>query len=138
MIRIIAWFKPYSKYFMVAWLIIIFTISSIPSLKPLFSEKSRSFIKPDHVIHFCEYGLLTFLAYLMYTDNHFRITLKKYLVITAGLILFALVDEFHQKFVPGRSFNMKDIYSNIAGIIAGFIFCVTTFRIMQRKQEEKV
>ena len=138
MIRLITWFRPYSGYLLAAWIVLIITLSSIPSLKPLRIETPKSFIRLDYLIHFCEYGSLAFLAYLSFAERNFRMNLKKYVIITTGLILFSLLDEFHQKLIPGRTFNMKDIYSNFAGIIAGLVFCVTIFRNLGRKQEEKV
>ena len=135
MIKLITWFRPYSGYLLTAWIIIILTLSSIPSLKPLRIETPKSSIRLDYLIHFCEYGSLAFLAYLSFAGSNFRINLKKFLLITAGLILFSLLDEFHQKLIPGRTFNVKDIYSNIAGIVAGLVFCVVVFRILERKQD---
>lgn len=104
------------------------TVSSIPKLPTLKIETEKGIIRLDYLIHFCEYGSLAFFVFLTYAGNRFRLSLKKYLTITSGLILFALADEFHQKLIPGRAFNMKDIYSNIAGIIAGLGFCVVVFR----------
>jgi VanZ family protein len=43
-------------------------------------------------------------------------------------MLFAILDEYHQKLIPGRSFNVMDILSNIIGIVAASIFCVLIFR----------
>jgi VanZ family protein len=42
--------------------------------------------------------------------------------------LLMLTDEFHQKLIPGRSFNVRDIYSNLTGIVSAVIFCVLLFR----------
>lgn len=137
MLRLITAFRPYSRYFFIAWMIIIITVSSIPRLPTLKIETERGIIRLDYLIHFCEYGSLAFLALLTYADSHFRISLKKYLTITAGLILFSLFDEFHQKLIPGRAFNVKDIYSNITGIIAALIFCVVVFRNLEKNQEKK-
>lgn len=128
MFRLITAFRPYSKYFFIAWMIIILTVSSIPKLPIMQIETEKGVIRLDYLIHFCEYGSLAFFAFLTYTDSRFSPSLKRYLTITAGLILFSMVDEFHQKLIPGRAFNMKDIYSNIAGIIAALVFCVVVFR----------
>lgn len=136
MLRLITAFRPYSKYFFIAWMIIIMTVSSIPKLPVMKIETEKGIIRLDYLIHFCEYGSLAFFAFLTYAGRNFRISLKRYLTISAGLILFSLADEFHQKLIPGRAFNLKDIYSNIAGIIAGLVFCVVVFRILERKQEE--
>lgn len=128
----ISWFKPNSKYFLMAWIVIILTLSSIPSLPTLKIVTRGSVIRLDYLMHFCVYGFLAFLAYLTYADAHFNLNFRKYIFITAGLVLFALADEFHQKLIPGRSFNVKDIFSNIAGIIAALGFCVLVFRMIRQ------
>jgi VanZ family protein len=137
MLRLITAFRPYSKYFFIAWMVIILTVSSIPKLPVMKIETGKGVIRLDYLIHFCEYGSLAFFAFLTFAGSLFRMSLKRYIAITAGLILFSLVDEFHQKLIPGRAFNPKDIYSNITGIIAALIFCVVIFRILERKQVQK-
>jgi VanZ family protein len=133
MLRLITGIKPSSKYIFIAWMIIILTVSSIPKLPAMKIETERGIIRLDYFIHICEYGSLAFLAFLSFADNNFRLNLKKYAFLTAGLILFSLLDEFHQKLIPGRTFNVKDIYSNLTGIMSGLIFCVVVFRYLQRR-----
>ena len=136
MLRLITAFRPYSKYFFIAWMLIIITVSSIPKLPVMKIETEKGIIRLDYLIHFCVYGSLAFLAFMTYAGRSFRLSLKKYLIITIGLILFALADEFHQKLIPGRAFNLKDIYSNIAGNIAGLVFCVVVFRRIREFHRE--
>jgi VanZ family protein len=128
MYRLINLIKPYSKYLLIAWIIFIITFSSIPSLPVLKIETKDSTIRLDYLIHFCVYGILAFLAYLTSSDNHFSLNLRKYIIVTTMVILFAVLDEFHQKLIPGRSFNLKDILSNITGIITALVFWLTVFR----------
>jgi VanZ family protein len=68
-------------------------------------------------MHFIEYGFLAFITFLAFAGNNFRIPVRKAILITGSLVLFAVADEFHQKLIPGRSFNVNDIFSNISGII---------------------
>jgi len=135
MLRLIKGIKPYSKYLFIAWMVIILTVSSIPKLPVMKIETERGTIRLDYIIHICEYGSLAFLAFLSFADNNFRLNLKKYALLTAGIVLFSLLDEFHQKLIPGRSFNVKDIYSNLTGIMAALVFCVVVFRILRKTQE---
>jgi VanZ family protein len=128
MIRLIIRGKPYAWYFLAGWLLAIITISSIPSLPTVKIHTEKSDIRLDYLIHFCEYGVLAFLAFLAFAGNDFRLRFKKSSVISLCLIAFAIVDEFHQKLIPGRAFNVKDIYSNIIGIVAAIIFCTIVFR----------
>jgi len=131
MIRIIIWFKPYSRYFLVMLTLAIIIVSSIPNIPTLKIHTAKSEIRLDYVMHFCEYGLLTFLAFLSFAGKEFRIDQRKAVLILISLILFAILDEYHQKFIPGRAFNTKDILSNITGILAVIIFTFVVFRFVR-------
>ncbi len=128
MLRLITWFKPYSIYLLVVWSLLILSFSSIPSLPALKIHTAGSEIRLDYIIHFCEYGILSVLTFLSFAGREYRISVRKYLLITLILILFAVLDELHQKFVPGRSFNVIDLLSNISGIFAALLFCMLVFR----------
>jgi len=134
MIKLILWCKPFAKYLFAAWIVVILTVSSIPSLPTLKIHTEKSEIRLDYLIHFCEYGLLAGMAFLTFVSNEYKLSNKKFLLITVGLILFAILDEYHQKLIPGRSFNLKDIYSNIAGVLAALIFCFIVFRMIVYKK----
>ena len=79
-------------------------------------------------MHFCEYGLLAFIAFLSFAGNEFNLKYKKLVLITLTLIVFAILDEFHQKLIPGRSYNIRDIMSNVTGILAAALFSIVIFR----------
>jgi VanZ family protein len=128
MLRLIIWCKPFAKYLLAGWLVTIIIVSSIPSIPTLKIHTARSEIRLDYMMHFCEYGLLAFLAFLYFAGSRFRLNYKKFILVTLGIILFAVIDEFHQKLIPGRTFNVKDILSNITGILAAVIFCILIFR----------
>ena len=114
----------------------IIVFSSIPSLPTLRVHTARSEIRLDYLIHFLEYGLLTFMAFLHFVNSEFRLNYKKIILITISIILFAVIDELHQKLIPGRSFNVKDIISDIAGILAAVVFCVLVFRKITERIEK--
>jgi polysaccharide biosynthesis protein VpsQ len=135
MIQLIKWLKPHAGLLFIILIIAVITVSSIPSVPILKIKTAHSSIRLDYLIHFCEYGALTFLALLWRVEDNFRIIIRKFLVITALLMLFAIADEFHQKFIPGRAFNVKDIASNLFGVIGGFVFCISVFRIIVRKTQ---
>ena len=126
-IQLIVWSKPKAKYFLAAWIIIIISVSSIPSIPTLKIHTAKAEIRLDYLIHICEYGLLALMAYLSFTGNDFKMNFKKSIIITISLILFALLDEFHQKLIPGRAYNVNDIISNILGIFAALVFCIVVF-----------
>jgi VanZ family protein len=128
MTRILIWCKPFSKYLLVAWVLIIISISSVPSLPTLKIHTSGSDIRLDYLIHVIEYGFLAVMAFLTFADTQFRLEYRKFFLIAICLILFALADEYHQKFIPGRTFNTKDIWSNIGGISGALVFCMVIFK----------
>lgn len=128
MFRLIIFLRPFARYILIVWILTIIVVSSIPSIPTLKIHVAKSEFRLDYLIHFCEYGVLTLMAYLSFAGNEFRINYRKYVLIAVSLILFAILDEFHQKFIPGRSFNVKDILSNISGILAALVFCAVVFR----------
>ncbi|HUX58886.1 MAG TPA: VanZ family protein [Bacteroidales bacterium] len=133
MIRLIIWSKPHARYIFAAWILTILGVSSIPSVPTLQIQIAHTDIRLDYLIHFCEYGILALMAFLSFTNNEFKISSRKLFIITISLISFAVLDEVHQKLIPGRAFNMKDIMSNISGIVGALVFSIVVFRkIMQR------
>lgn len=37
------------------------------------------------------------------------------------MITYSFIDEFHQKFVPGRSFEIYDLLADFGGILIGVV-----------------
>jgi VanZ family protein len=130
--KLIILMKPASNYLFAGWLLIIIIVSSIPSIPTLKIHTARAEIRLDYLMHFCEYGLLAFLAFLSFTDIDFKMIYRKFFIITICLLAFALLDEFHQKLIPGRSFNPKDIMSNVTGILVAMVFCFVIFKKINR------
>ncbi len=128
MIRLIIWCKPYAKYILAFWFLTIISVSSIPRIPTLKIHTAHSEIRLDYIIHFCEYGFLAFMSFLTFAGKDFKLKYRRYILITLGLILFAVLDEYHQILIPGRAFNMKDILYNIAGILSAAAFCVVMFK----------
>lgn len=133
MLKLIIFLRPFARYLLIAWVLTIITLSSIPNIPTLKIHTARAEFRLDYLMHFCEYGVLTFITFLSFARNEFRINYKKYILVTLSLIMFAVLDEFHQKLIPGRSYNIWDILSNISGILAAVIFCVFVFRKIARK-----
>jgi VanZ family protein len=127
-----------ARYLMIAWVLIIITLSSIPNIPTIKIHTPSREIRLDYLIHFTEYGFLAFVTFLAFAGNGFRIPVRKGILLTVSLILFALADEFHQKLIPGRSFNVNDIYSNISGIILTTVFMVVVLRVIARGTFSKV
>jgi VanZ family protein len=133
MFKLIIILRPLARYLLIAWVLTIIILSSIPNIPTLKVHTARAEIRLDYLIHFCEYGVLTFIAFLSYAGSEFKISYKRYILITMSLILFAVLVELHQKLIPGRSYNIKDIMSNVAGIVAATVFTVILLGIIKNK-----
>jgi VanZ family protein len=120
--------RPLAKYIFVLWMLLILTVSSLPSLPTPKIDTGKIEIRLDYLFHFLEYGALAFFAFLTNSRDDFYVRFRTYLIITICLVIFSVLDEYHQKLIPGRSFNPKDIMSNISGVLAGLVFCIIVFR----------
>jgi VanZ family protein len=87
----------------------------------------------DYIMHFCEYGFLTFLTFLWFAGSEFKFNTRKIILITLSLMLFAFLDELHQKLIPGRTYNIRDILSNESGIIVGTVFVHIVFGVVKNR-----
>jgi len=76
------------------------------------------------VLHFCGYTWLALPAFL--TSN------CRSLVITAALamILLGVALEFGQKLVPGRAFEIRDMFINGFGVLTGIAIGTLSRRIL--------
>ena len=137
MIRLIIWCKPFSKYFLVILALAIIVVSSIPNVPTLKIHTTRAEIRLDYLMHFCEYGVLAFMAHLAFSESEFNIRYRKFIFITLCLIMFAILDEYHQKLIPGRTYNLTDIFSNVTGILVSTILILLVFGSV-RKRIKKV
>ncbi len=78
--------------------------------------------------HFSEYAVLGFLV----LNCIYAFTDKKRFFLSVGLSeLYALSDEIHQLFVPGRAFQITDLLVDLCGIILG---CAVIFIIIKAQR----
>jgi VanZ family protein len=110
------------------WLATIIIVSSLPNIPTLRIHAFRGELRLDYLIHICEYGLLATLMYLSVAGPSFRISSGKFITVTFSLVIFAIADEFHQKFIPGRFFSYVDLASNLTGIALAGIISFILFR----------
>ena len=128
MIRLINILKPFAGYILIVYAITVITVSSLPSIPSLKIHTDKADIRLDYIIHFIEYGILAFLVFLYFTGKDYQMSARKYIMVTAGLIIFAILDEYHQKLIPGRSFNISDMLSNVSGILGALVFSLIVFK----------
>ena len=138
MFKLIVYLRPAARYLLIIWLLTIITVSSLPNIPTLKIHTAKAEFRLDYIMHFCEYGFLTFLTMLSFAGSEFNIKFLKAMLIALGLILFAVMDEYHQKFIPGRSFNLKDILSNLSGICVLTISTLVLFRLVKNDLKHKI
>lgn len=96
-----------------AYMLAIFVASSqsrLPELPGLASDK---------VEHFAAYAGLSLLVVRALTRGAWaRATVRTVFVATAVCAAYGLSDEFHQRFVPDRTFDLVDLAADIAGAAA--------------------
>ena len=99
----------------VAYMALIFYQSSL-AVAPLPSAIS------DKVAHFLGYGLLGALLVRATAGGFPRpVTRTAALVSIAIAVLYAASDEFHQRFVPGRTADLDDLGADALGAVAAAI-----------------
>ena len=120
--------KKNNLLLMVLWMIFIFVMSSfngsdsanqsnfiVSFISHIFNINNielLSFIVRK-LAHFMEYLILGILVYNCFLKCNLSIFL---------CLLYAISDEVHQIFVPGRSFQIRDVLIDLCGAIFGIIF----------------
>jgi len=102
------------RLFLVFVALLIPVLSHQPSLKPPF----ELFPHQDKVFHIIEYGGLA-LAMVLNSDL-FRRAGGSRGMFASGLI-WAVLDEIHQAYVPGRDCSLQDLAADAAGLAVGVL-----------------
>ena len=100
----------------IGWAAAIFVGSSIPG-KAL---PDLGFRPQDEIAHILEFGILGFLM-LRAFEHTSRSGLRRHAAVWTGIcgVGWALMDEVHQLFVPGRFASPYDFMADTAGILVG-------------------
>ena len=107
-------FSALRRIFLVCVALLVVYLSHQPSLKPpleLFPHQDKLF----HMIEFGGLGLA-----LVVNADLFGKKSKKFRMIYAG-VAWALLDELHQSFVPGRDCSLQDVFADAAGLLIGVL-----------------
>ncbi len=103
-----------------------------------FEERIKVLENLNHIVrkgaHFSEYAILA-MAFAF----HFAVLKKKrirvfFLPILLSCI-YALTDEFHQTFIPGRSGMIQDVFIDTTGAIAGTLVFALLLIVNERGQK---
>jgi VanZ family protein len=130
--------RPVSRYLpLIAWLVFISFASSDnfnagntsriigPLILWLFPSTSPETLEVVHHItrklaHITEYAILGFLAARAFrTSPNPAISRRWFLISLALVVVYALLDEYHQSFVPSRTASIVDsLYDTAGGLTA--------------------
>ena len=99
--------------------LLIICMSSIPD-KTLWGKGSLSEQIISNLAHVPAFALLTFLWLKSFAGAESKNSIVVFFFILSGLVLFAVSDEIHQSFVPGRTASFMDIGLDLIGIFLGF------------------
>lgn len=87
--------------------------------------------------HFSTYGLLgvfSFLSVISYNKIYIRL---RYAISALICLLYAISDEIHQLFVPGRSGEVRDVIIDTSGALAGIMLCIVLYNLLCRIRQRR-
>ncbi len=89
------------------------------------------------IAHFSEYALLSFLFTINLSLYKLR-EIKKAALALSGCFIFSVFDEIHQIFVPGRSFQLIDLFFDFLGALTGLlVFHLISIFFSKRKKRRR-
>jgi len=105
--------KPYTVI-TIGYMLLITLLSHVPQEDLPKSDLDSI----DYTFHFAEYSILGFLLFRSITSDELLTFHPFYGSLWIG-ISFAILDEFHQSFVPGRHMSSTDVLFDSLGIVFG-------------------
>ena len=109
--------KPYTVL-TIGYMLLITLLSHVPQEDLPKSDLDSI----DYPFHFAEYSILGFLLFRSITSDELLTFHPFYGSLLIG-ISFAILDEFHQSFVPGRHMSSIDMIFDSLGILFGTFIC---------------
>jgi VanZ family protein len=118
------------------WMGLIFFLSSFHTIQ--VTEVHWQNFLTRKAAHIIEYAVLSFLYFRVLNKLSNYTTVKKLLVSFLLAFLYALTDEYHQTFVPGRTGKFFDLGVDFLGALAGTIFCWRGINLLPEKVRRKI
>lgn len=120
------------------------TIRVVLSLVPEFEEQSKDFQeqiiedlqfiarKSAHFIAYMILGILSILLFLQFDNIN-----KRPQIALLFCIAYAISDEIHQFFVPGRACQLRDVIIDSTGSLTGIVLVLFSIKIFNMKKSLK-
>lgn len=125
--------NKYIQYSFWFFLILLILCSFIPTgVLTNNQTTSENLIRTDYLLHFAaffSFALLYFFAYPMYFSYS---KIKKIIIFCLG-IFFASAMEILHYYIPYRSFNPRDLFFNLSGLVSGLLITILIFNFIKRK-----
>lgn len=106
-------------------------ISSIQNLEK--EEKEKVLRKVEHIIrklaHFSLYAVIGF--WLMSLMSTYKIKQRRRIFISGSIgLLYAISDEIHQAFIPGRGPQIGDVIIDFSGVVVGLLISILIIKTL--------
>ncbi|MBU4210385.1 VanZ family protein [Patescibacteria group bacterium] len=111
----------------ILWMLVIFFLSGRSSTGIGGSRTNRFLI--HKTLHIIEYAILAITFYFAFFKTKIFPQVQKYTIFVS--YLYALTDELHQHFIPGRDGKISDTFIDLLGILLG-LYLVKSF--LQKRQ----
>ncbi|MEP7344228.1 MAG: VanZ family protein [Gemmatimonadaceae bacterium] len=110
----------------VIWALVMVTLTSVPGAD--LPHAPLLFAEEDKLVHFGLYAILGFLSASSARNAGGRLSAP---VVLLGIATLAALDEFHQRFIPGRSMDVRDFVADVVGAIVG----LWLFEMVRKRRE---
>ncbi|SDJ24525.1 VanZ family protein [Salimicrobium halophilum] len=119
----------------IGWMATIFYLSHQPGeesgeLSSIVAAVFSVIPLPEDQLHYLVRKGAHVFAYFLLAILFYSASRKWYVALVISVI-YAMSDEFHQKFIPGRSGQISDVGIDSLGVILG----VFTFAVFYRKKQ---
>jgi VanZ family protein len=102
------------------WAVFLLTLTSWP--KPPTVPIVSAIPNFDKVVHFVLYGVEAFLLYrAVLWPGRSRFSLGRVLALAGAMAVWAVADETHQAWIPGRSMEGEDVAADVTGAVVGAV-----------------
>ena len=110
--------KHFIRYWLplVLFMIFIFYMSSLPLNNDMQNIEKDTKKQSDIIYHLVEFSFLGVLSRRAFKNSNSRYLSKNYLLLAITFaIVYGILDEIHQIYVPTRYFELKDLVFNTIG-----------------------
>ena len=106
---------------LLAWFLVIYNVSSTPAS----DLPAISIPQGDKLFHLVQYFVLGILLIRAFDYSNFNVSLAKIVFLAIIIaICIGVLDELHQRFVPGRSCDIFDFLVDCVGSFAGIFLYI--------------